>query len=303
MMWNYLVSGLLVESTIVLFDGDPTFPDLTTLWRLAAETRTTYLGTSAAFLTACRKAAVRPGHDLDLSSVRGVGSTGAPLSADGFRWVYEALGPTVHLGSLSGGTDLCTGFVGPCPLVPVWAGEISCRMLGARVEAFDSAGRPLQGSEGELVITAPMPSMPIGMWGDADGARYRAAYFERYPGAWHHGDWITLTDRGSCIISGRSDATLNRGGVRQGTGEVYAVVESLPEVADSLVIHLEADDGGPGDLILFVVVARGAPDTRGLDDRIARALRERLSPRCAPDRIVVVGSILGRYPARSSRFP
>ncbi len=291
MMWNYLVSGLAVGSSIVLFDGNPAWPDLSTLWRLAAETRTTYLGVSAPFLMACRAAGLEPGRDEDLAALRGVGSTGAPLPAAGFRWVAEHVSDAIPLGSLSGGTDLCTGFLGPSPLVPVWAGEISCRMLGARVEAFDPAGRPLIGEQGELVITAPMPSMPVGLWGDADGSRMRAAYFEPWPGVWRHGDWLTITDRGSCLITGRSDATLNRGGVRLGTAEFYAVVESLPEVADSLVVHLEDQGGGPGELLLFVALRAPATLDDDLRRRIATALREGLSPRHVPDAVLAVPAI------------
>ncbi len=291
MMWNYLVSGLAVGSTIVLFDGNPAWPDLSTLWRLAAETRATYLGVSAPFLMACRAAGVEPGRDLDLGALRGVGSTGAPLPAAGFRWVAEAVSDAIPLGSLSGGTDLCTGFLGPSPLVPVWAGEISCRMLGAKVEAFDADGRSRIGRQGELVITAPMPSMPVGLWGDTDGSRMRSAYFEPWPGVWRHGDWLTITDRGSCVISGRSDATLNRGGVRLGTAELYAVVEAMPEVADSLVIHLEGDEGGAGELLLFVALRPGAELDEPLRARIATELRTALSPRHVPDRIMVVASV------------
>jgi acetoacetyl-CoA synthetase len=291
MMWNYLVSGLAVGSTVVTFDGNPAHPDLLTLWRLAAETGATYLGASAPYLMACRKAELHPARDLDLSALRGVGSTGAPLPAAGFQWVHEAVSPDIPLGSLSGGTDLCTGFLGPSPLVPVWAGEISCRMLGARVEAWDETGRSVIGREGELVITAPMPSMPVALWGDADGSRMRAAYFETYPGAWRHGDWITITDRGSCVISGRSDATLNRGGVRVGTAEFYGVVEAMPEVADSLVVHLEDPGGGPGELLLFVVPRDGRPLDGALRERIASELRTELSPRHAPDAIIAVPAV------------
>ncbi|HEY7523418.1 MAG TPA: acetoacetate--CoA ligase [Candidatus Limnocylindrales bacterium] len=291
MMWNYLVSGLTVGSTIVLFDGDPAYPDLGTLWRLAEDARLTYLGTSAPFLMACRKAGLAPIHDHDLGRLRGIGSTGAPLPAEGFRWVYRSVGRDLLLGSLSGGTDLCTGFVGPVPLLPVRAGEISCRMLGARVEAFDDAGRPVIGRQGELVLTAPMPSMPVGLWGDPDGSRYRAAYFAAYPGVWRHGDWITITERGSCIITGRSDATLNRGGVRLGTAEFYTLVESLPEIADSLVIHLEDEAGGPGELILFVALRPGHTLDDALRARIADELRTKLSPRHVPDRITAVPAI------------
>ncbi len=291
MMWNYLVTGLAVGSSIVLFDGNPGWPDLNTLWRLAGETGATYLGASAPFLMACRGAGLVPAANHDLSALRGVGSTGAPLPAAGYRWVADAVSDRIPLGSLSGGTDLCTGFLGPSPLVPVWAGEISCRMLGAKVEAFDASGRSLVGTQGELVITTPMPSMPVGLWGDADGSRMRSAWFEPWPGVWRHGDWLTITDRGSCVITGRSDATLNRGGVRLGTAELYAVVEAMPEVADSLVIHLEDDAGGPGELLLFVAVRDHAALDDGLRTRIRAALRESLSPRHVPDAIIEVPAV------------
>ncbi len=291
MMWNYLISGLLVGSTIVLFDGDPAYPDLNALWRLAEHAELTYFGTSAPFLIACQKAGLAPGRKFDLSRLRGVGSTGAPLPAEGFRWVHEAVAADVQLGSLSGGTDLCTGFLGPSPLVPVWAGEISCRMLGARVEAYDEDGRSVVGWQGELVITRPMPSMPVRFWRDPDGSRYRAAYFADYPGVWRHGDWITITNRGSCLVSGRSDATLKRGGVRLGTAEFYAVVEMLPEIADSLVVHLEDPGGGPGDLLLFVALAADRKLDDALRGRISAELRRRLSPRHVPDEVIAVAAI------------
>jgi acetoacetyl-CoA synthetase len=291
MMWNYLVSGLAVGSTVVTYDGNPAHPGLSTLWRVAAETRTTYFGASAPFLMACRKAGLRPGSDLDLSALRGVGSTGAPLPAAGFEWVAEAVSDAIPTGSLSGGTDMCTGFLGPCPLVPVWAGEISCRMLGARVEAFDEGGRSIVGREGELVITAPMPSMPVALWADADGSRLREAYFSTYRGVWRHGDWLTITERGSCIVTGRSDATLKRGGVRIGTAEFYGIVESLPEIADSLVVHLEDEHGGPGELLLFVVPRDGRELDGDLEKRIAGTLRTELSPRHVPDEILAVPAI------------
>jgi len=291
MMWNYLVSGLVVGSSVVTYDGNPAYPDLGTLWGLAAETRTTYLGVSAPFVMACRKAGLTPGRELDLAALRGIGSTGSPLPAAGFEWLAEAVSASAQTGSLSGGTDVCTGFLGPSPLVPVWAGEISCRMLGARVEAFDEGGRPVLGREGELVITAPMPSMPVAFWNDADGSRLREAYFSTYPGVWRHGDWLTITERGSCIVSGRSDATLKRGGVRIGTAEFYGIVEGLPEIADSLVVHLEDDAGGPGELLLFVVTRDGAPLDDELRRRLAQALRTDLSPRHVPDQILAVPAI------------
>jgi acetoacetyl-CoA synthetase len=287
MMWNYLVSGLAVDATIVLYDGSPAHPDLGALWRLVADEGVTYFGSSAPYLMACRKQGLRPGDLVDLSRLRGIGSTGAPLPAEGFRYVYDAIGAAIHLQSVSGGTDVCTAFVGASPLVPVWEGEISCRHLGCAVEAFSPSGQPLAGSEGELVITKPMPSMPVGFWNDPDGERYRAAYFDEFPGVWRHGDWITFTERGSCVISGRSDATLNRGGVRIGTAEFYAVVESFAEVADSLVVHLDADDR----LVLFVSLADGAPMTDALRERLRSELRGSLSPRHVPDEIVAVPAI------------
>jgi acetoacetyl-CoA synthetase len=287
MMWNYLVSGLLVDSTIVMYDGSPADPDLGTLWRLAAEERVTYFGASAPYLMACRKDGRMPGSEMDLSSLRGIGSTGSPLPAEGFRYVYEAVSPSVHLQSVSGGTDVCTAFVGASPLVPVWEGEISCRHLGCAVEAVGPDGRPLTGEQGELVISAPMPSMPVAFWGDPDMERYRDAYFSEFPGRWRHGDWITITERGSCIITGRSDATLNRGGVRIGTAEFYAVVEGFAEVADSVVIHLEDADR----LLLFVALRDGGSLTDELRGRLVAALRGELSPRHVPDEIIVVPAV------------
>ena len=286
MMWNYLVSGLLTGSTIVLFDGDPGHPDLGTLWRFATETELSVFGASAPFLMASRKADVRP----ERGALRWVGSTGAPLPAAGFRWVHDAL--DIPVSSISGGTDVCTAFVGTSPLVPVRAGEISCRLLGCAVEAFGPDGSTLPpGRTGELVITAPMPSMPVGVWGDDDGSGYRSAYFEPFPGVWRHGDWITFSDDGCCTISGRSDATLNRGGVRLGTSDFYAVVETLPEVEDSLVVHLADRDGGMGELVLFVVLGSGADLDDQLRSRIVRALRTELSPRHVPDRIEAVPAV------------
>ncbi|MGA8255986.1 MAG: acetoacetate--CoA ligase, partial [Nocardioides sp.] len=291
MMWNLLVSGLLVGSTIVLHDGDPGSPDLGALWQLAADEEVTAFGVSAPFLMACRKTELVPREIAELSRVRVVGSTGAPLPAEGFRWVADAVSSTAQLSSLSGGTDVCSAFVGSAPTVPVYVGEISCRALGCSVEAWDDDRQPVTGSLGELVITAPMPSMPVGFWGDADGSRYRAAYFEDIPGVWRHGDWITFTDHGSCVITGRSDATLNRGGVRLGTSEFYAVVESLDAVRDSLVVHLEDDDGGAGTLILFVVLGEGIVLDDDLRREIATALRTRLSPRHVPDELHAVAAL------------
>jgi len=291
MMWNYLVSGLTVGATVVLVDGDPGHPDLLALWRIAAELQITLLGVGAPFLLSCRKAGLSPVAELDLSRLRSVGSTGAPLPPEGYGWVYEHVGDDLLLTSASGGTDLCTAFVAGAPLLPVHAGEIPGRCLGAKVEAFDPTGRPVIGQRGELVLTAPMPSMPVAFWGDDDGSRYRAAYFEDFPGVWRHGDWIEITDRGSCIITGRSDATLNRGGVRMGTAEFYSAVEALSEVADALVVHLDDPHHDAGRLVLFVQLAPGIE----LDDRLraalARRIRAELSPRHVPDELHAVRAI------------
>jgi acetoacetyl-CoA synthetase len=293
MMWNYLVGGLLVGAAVVLYDGSPTHPAPDAVWDLAAKAGVTYAGTGAPYLLACMKAGLRPAAEHDLSRLRGVGSTGAPLPPEGYRWVYEAVaapGQELILGSLSGGTDLCTGFVGPCPLLPVRAGVIAGRSLGAAVEAFDAAGRPVTGEVGELVITRPMPSMPVGFWNDPGDERYRDSYFADYPGVWRHGDWIMMLADGGCVIYGRSDATLNRGGVRMGTSEFYRVVEALPEIADSLVI----DTGGlgrEGRLILYVVPADGHDLDEDLIARLRSELRSGLSPRHVPDEIHQVPGI------------
>jgi acetoacetyl-CoA synthetase len=290
MMWNYLASGPAVGAAIVLFDGNPAAPDLGELWRLAERAGMTYFGTSAPFLLSCRKAGLVPRDIADLSKLKGVGSTGAPLPPEGFGWVYASVGSDLLLASASGGTDVCTAFVGGVPLLPVRAGEISCRALGARVEAFGPEGKPVIGELGELVITAPMPSMPVAFWGDESGERLREAYFDVYPGVWRHGDWITIDERGGCVITGRSDATLNRGGVRLGTAEFYSVVEGLDEIVDSVVVHLE-DAGEAGQLLLFVVLEDGHELDDELRGRIARELRGALSPRHVPDQIYQVRAV------------
>lgn len=291
MMWNYLVSGLTVGATIVLVDGDPGHPDLLALWRLAAEEGLDVLGAGAPFLVACHRAGLDPKAELDLSRLRSVGSTGVPLPPAGFAWVREHVGAHVQVASVSGGTDVCTAFVAASPLTPVHAGEIATRCLGAKVEAFDAAGQPVIGQLGELVLTAPMPSMPVAFWGDEDGSRYRAAYFEDHPGVWRHGDWIEITERGSCVITGRSDATLNRGGVRMGTAEFYAAVEALEEVADTLVVHLADPDDDTGRLVLLVQLAPGAALDEDLTRRVATTIRRELSPRHVPDELHAVPAI------------
>jgi acetoacetyl-CoA synthetase len=290
MMWNFLAGGLLAGVTIVAYDGSATYPDTGALWRMAAQAGVTYFGTGAPYLLACAKAGLDPGREHDLSGLRGVGSTGSPLPPEGFRWVYQSVGSDLLLGSYSGGTDVCTGFVGPCPLLPVRAGVIAGSCLGARVEAYDPAGRPVTGEVGELVLTAPMPSMPVGFWNDPDGKRYRASYFSPWPGVWRHGDWISMLPDGGCVIFGRSDATLNRGGVRMGTSEFYRVVEQLPEVADSLVVDT-GQLGTDGRLILYLVLADGSDLDDELTGRIKAALRTALSPRHVPDEIHQVPGI------------
>ena len=293
MMWNHLISGLLVGTTIVLYDGNPGYPDLGALWRLADEERITYFGTSAPFIQACRKAGLRPGADCDLTALRAIGSTGAPLSPEGFRWIAAEVGSEVQICSVSGGTDLCAAFVCAAPDVPVWEGEISCRALGAAVVALDEAGRELIDEVGELVITKPMPSMPVCFWNDPDGSRLREAYFDVYPGLWRHGDWIKITPRGSCVIYGRSDATLNRGGVRMGTAEFYTVVEGLDEVLDSLVIDTTvaaAAGRDYGELLCFVVLAAGVA-LADVEPQLRAALRENLSPRHVPNRFIQVDEV------------
>ncbi|MGH2636880.1 MAG: acetoacetate--CoA ligase [Actinomycetota bacterium] len=290
MMWNFLVSGLLVGATVILYDGSPAHPDLGALWRLAGQTGTTYLGTSAPFLHACMKAGVRPREVADLGRLRAIGSTGSPLSPEGFAWTYRSVDPDVWLGSISGGTDVCTAFVGSCPLLPVNAGELQCRCLGAKVEAFDPDGRSVIGEVGELVLTEPLPSMPVRLWNDPSGDRYRASYFEVFPGVWRHGDWIKVTGRGTCVIYGRSDATLNRGGVRVGTSELYRVVDAIPGIRESLVVDtgsLEAE----GRLFLFVALEEGTSLDDRLRSRIASELRAQLSPRHVPDRTLAVPDI------------
>ncbi len=289
MMWNFLVGGLLVGATVVLYDGSPGHPDLMSLWRLAEQHRISYFGTSAPYISSCRAQQLMPSAELDLTSITAVGSTGSPLPPEGFRWIHDQVGADVQICSVSGGSDLCTAVVGAVPTVPVWLGEISCRALGAKVQAFDPAGEALIDSVGELVITAPMPSMPVYFWGDEDSSKLRAAYFEEYPGSWRHGDWIRITDRGSCVIEGRSDATLNRGGVRMGTAEFYRVVDAQHGVLDSLVIDT-SDPAGEGDLLLFVVLD-GQDELAGVTSRLRSSIRSELSPRHVPGTVIAVPSI------------
>ncbi len=284
MMWNFLVSGLLTEAAIVLYDGSPGHPDMGVLWDLADRAGITTFGTSAAYIAACMKAEVEPAKDRNLSALRAVGSTGSPLSPEGFRWVYDHVGEDTWLFSTSGGTDLCTAFVGGVPILPVYEGELQARALGASVESWDPEGRPLTGEVGELVITKPMPSMPLYMWNDPDGERYRESYFDMYPGIWRHGDWIEITERGTAIITGRSDSTINRGGIRMGTSEIYRAVLALDEVTDALVVDV-------GTMPLFVVLREGTELDDELVARIRARVREDCSPRHVPDEVVAVKEV------------
>ncbi|MER6514076.1 acetoacetate--CoA ligase [Nonomuraea sp. NPDC001636] len=288
MMWNTLVSALLVRSSIVMIDGNPLHPDLRAQWRLAQETGATLMGASPGYLMACRKEGVRPGAEFDLSRLRQIGVAGSPFPAEGFRWVAEQLGPAVLLNVGSGGTDVCTGLVQGSPLQPVWEGEMSGPSLGVDAKAFDEHGNVVIGGVGELVITAPMPSMPVRLWGDDDGRRMRETYFSRYPGVFRFGDWCRFSAHGSCVITGRSDATLNRGGVRLGTAEFYRALQDVEEVTDSLVVHLESQEGDMGELILFVTLADGLVLDEPLRARLIARIRAALSPRHVPDALLAV---------------
>jgi acetoacetyl-CoA synthetase len=290
MMWNLLVSGLLVGSTIVLYDGSPGHPDMGVLWRVAEEAEITFFGTSAAYLIALSKSGIEPGKQFNLSKLVGLGSTGSPLPPEGFVWCYEHIKSDLWLASVSGGTDVCGCFVGGAPLLPVYAGEIQCRCLGVQAEAFDTDGNSVTGVMGELVITKPMPSMPIYFWNDPDGKRYEESYFTLYPGKWRHGDWIAINEHGGVVIYGRSDSTINRQGVRIGTSEIYRTVEALPEVLDSLVIDLEGL-GGQSYMPLFVVLREGVTLDEALTKKIKTAIRTSLSPRHVPDEIFVIPDV------------
>lgn len=290
MMWNFLVGSLLVGATPVLYDGGPSYPDAAAQWRIAERTRATVYGTSAAYVTACAKAGVHPGRDLDLSATRCVATTGSPLPPAGFRWLHGEVAPDLWIASVSGGTDVCSCFAGAVPTLPVYTGELQAPCLGTDLMSWDPRGRPLVDEVGELVVTQPMPSMPVRFWGDPDGSRYRESYFETYPGVWRHGDWTTVTSRGTVVIHGRSDATLNRQGVRLGSADIYEVVERLPEIRESLVVGVEQPDGGYW-MPLFVHLAQGAVLDNALRERIRATLREQLSPRHVPDEIVEIPGV------------
>jgi acetoacetyl-CoA synthetase len=290
MMWNFLVAGLLTDAAIVLYDGSPGHPDMGVLWDLAERTEMTCFGTSASYIAACMKADVEPGAGRDLSKLRALGSTGSPLAPEGFQWVYDHVGEDTWLFSTSGGTDVCTAFVGGVPLLPVYRGELQARALGAKVEAFDEDGNSIIDEVGELVITEPMPSMPVFFWGDEDGSRYRASYFEHYPGVWRHGDWIEITSRGTAVIYGRSDSTINRQGVRMGTSEIYRAVAAVPEVLDALVVDVPRP-GTEGWMPLFVVLREGEELEEELVAEIKRRIREQCSPRHVPDEVFQIAEV------------
>ncbi|MBA3946229.1 MAG: acetoacetate--CoA ligase [Herpetosiphonaceae bacterium] len=302
MMWNFLLGGLLVGATILLYDGSAGWPDMNVLWEFAQNTAMTCFGTSAAYITACQAAGITPGNYYDLSRLRAIGVTGSPLSVEGFQWVYTAVKSDIWLSSVSGGTDLCTAFVGGSPLLPVRAGEIQCRCLGAQVAAFDEGGRPLVDEPGELVITAPMPSMPLFFWNDPEDRRYRESYFDTFPGVWRHGDWVKITSHGGVVIYGRSDATINRMGIRMGTSEIYRAVDELPEVHDSLVVDLEGLQGA-SYMPLFVVLTAGAVLDEVLTAKIKAHIRRTLSPRHVPDAIFALPELPRTHNGKKVEVP
>ncbi|HEX4466846.1 MAG TPA: acetoacetate--CoA ligase [Solirubrobacteraceae bacterium] len=296
MMWNFLVGCLHSEAAIVLYDGSPAHPDAGALWALAERAGITCMGVSAGLIASMEKAGVRPAAEYDLSRLRALGSTGSPLSPEGFRWVYDEVGSDTWLFSTSGGTDVCTAFVAGCPLLPVYEGELQCRALGCAVESWDEQGNPLDDEVGELVVTEPMPSMPLYLWGDESGERLHESYFAMYPGVWRHGDWIRITPRGGAVIYGRSDSTINRQGVRMGTSEIYSAASNVGEVMDALVVDVPAagDDGSLGgelNMILFVVLRDGVELDEALAKRIKTAIREDCSPRHVPNEVRQVAEV------------
>ncbi|MBO0939921.1 acetoacetate--CoA ligase [Fibrella sp. HMF5335] len=296
MMWNFALASMLVGATLVLYEGSPAYPDLSRLWMLAEQAQINHFGGGAAYFLSCMRQELKPSNTLSFKALRSIGSTGSPLPPEGFRWIYENVRTDVWLISFSGGTDVCSGFVGGNPFGPVVAGEIQCRLLGCHVEAFDEAGQPVREELGEMMILEPMPSMPLYFWGDQsddparNNERYRASYFEQNPNVWRHGDWIKITDRGTVIIYGRSDATLNRDGVRIGTAEIYSAVESLPEIADSLVVGIEHENG-TYEMPLFVALRDGQTLSDDLKTRIKQALRNQYSPRHVPDSIHQIAEV------------
>jgi acetoacetyl-CoA synthetase len=290
MMWNFLVGCLISDAAIVLYDGSPAHPDLNVLWGLAERAGITCMGVSPGLLASCEKAGIEPSRDHDLHALRALGATGSPLTPESFHWVYEHVKSDVWLFSTSGGTDVCTAFVAGCPLLPVYEGELQCRALGCAVEAWDEQGESLSDEVGELVITEPMPSMPLFLWGDDDGSRLRESYFAMYPGVWRHGDWIRITPRGGAVIYGRSDSTINRMGVRMGTSEIYRAALAVDEVLDALVVDIPRP-GSDGDsqaelwMSMFVVLREGVALDDELAAQIKRRIREDCSPRHVPNEI------------------
>ncbi len=290
MMWNFLVSGLLLGATILLYDGSPGYPNMDSLWKFAADSKATYFGASAAYIGSCMKENIEPGKTHDLARIRGVGSTGSPLSTDGFAWVYNHVKKDLVLGSVSGGTDICSLFVGSCPMLPVHAGEIQCKCLGVSINSLDENGRVLLGQMGEMIIDKPMPSMPIYFWNDEGNKRYKESYFEMFPGKWRHGDWLKITQNGGCVIYGRSDSTIKRHGVRLGTSEIYRCVEAVPEVLDSLIVDFEGNDG-KSYMPLFVVLKENFKLDDDLRTRIKDRIKWNVSPKLVPDEIFEIKSV------------
>jgi len=301
-MWNILQGGLLVGATPVLYDGSPGYPNMDVLWDMAEKARINVFGTSAAFITACMNSGLEPGKKYKLTNLKTIGSTGSPLSPEGFRWVYEKVKDDLLLASVSGGTDPCSAFLGSCPTLPVYAGELQCRCLGVKAQAFDEAGNALIGEVGELVITEPLPSMPLYLWNDNDNKRYIESYFEMYPGVWRHGDWVKITERGGAVVLGRSDSTLKRMGVRMGSSEIYAAVEELPEIADSLIVGYNLPKGDYR-MPLFVVLKAGAVLDEGMKEKIRKKIRSALSPRHVPDDIHQVAEIPKTLNAKKLEVP
>ncbi|HWX98201.1 MAG TPA: acetoacetate--CoA ligase [Solirubrobacteraceae bacterium] len=299
MMWNFLVGCLLSEAAIVLYDGSPGHPDLGVLWKLAERAQITCMGVSAGLLSSCEKAGIEPARDYDLHALRAIGSTGSPLAPESFKWVYEHVGSDIWLFSTSGGTDVCTAFVGGCPLLPVFEGELQCRSLGCAVESWDERGKSLTDEVGELVVTRPLPSMPLFLWGDDDGERLRESYFAMYPGIWRHGDWIRITPRGGAVIYGRSDSTINRQGVRMGTSEIYRAAGAVEEVLDALVVDVPVPASGGGargsdgelSMLLFVVLRDGVTLDEDLTAKIKRRIREDCSPRHVPNEVLQIAQV------------
>lgn len=290
MMWNFQVAGLLVGATIVCYDGSPGAPQADALWDIAARVKVTVLGTSPGYVLGCAKAGAVPREEHDLSALRAVGITGSSLPPSSSLWLRDNVGERVQVSSISGGTDVVSAFIGGVRTVPVWPGELSAPYLGCALDSWDESGEPVRNEVGELVVTKPLPSMPVGFWNDTDGSRYRSAYFEMFAGVWRHGDWITITDHGSVIVHGRSDSTLNRHGIRMGSADIYQAVERLPEVAEALIIGVDQPDGGYW-MPLFVVLAEGAELSDALRDRIQSTIREEVSPRHVPDEIIAAPGV------------